>query len=213
MRSTKPHQRDEPRRPTTPVVADKGPIRHGGGGRPRRNGARLSCPDALPHWTTPLPFGRPSALRACRAFLAPSAVGVSLALLVAVEPRATCAARRFRIVSKLRWRARRPGDVRLPYPVEISQGQGDPCHRVACGPPIPLNLALWRRSWAVTFGLDRQSPPQRYEYLVQCYGYLVIFPGPAPTQPRIVTGRPRGRHGLAAVGTRGLDPNGLCATA
>jgi hypothetical protein len=44
---------------------------------------------------------------------------------------------------------KRPGDLRLPHPGEISLDPGDPCHCV-----MPLNLALWRTLAAVTVGFD-----------------------------------------------------------
>ena len=71
---------------------------------------------------------------------------------------------------------KRPGDGRLPNPVEISLGPRGPCQCVKGGPPIPLSLALWRTPSAVTVGFDRQSPPPRYVY-------QVIVPGPGTTQP------------------------------
>ena len=70
---------------------------------------------------------------------------------------------------------KRPGDVRLPDPVEISLGPRGPCQCVKDGLPIPLNLALWRPPSAVTVGFDCQSPPPRYV----C---LVIVPGPGTSQ-------------------------------
>jgi hypothetical protein len=57
---------------------------------------------------------------------------------------------------------KRPGDGRLPNPVEISLGPRGLCQCVEGGPPIPLNVALRRTPSAVTVGFDRQSPPPRY---------------------------------------------------
>jgi hypothetical protein len=72
---------------------------------------------------------------------------------------------------------KRPGDRRLPDPVEISLGPRGLCQCGKGGPSVPLTLALWRTLSAATVGFDRQSPPPRYVY-------LMIVPGPATTQPR-----------------------------
>ena len=63
----------------------------------------------------------------------------------------------------------------LPSPVEISLDPGL-CHCVVRGLPVPLDLALWRTFWAVTVGLDRQSPPN----IMDTSG----LPGPGKAQPR-----------------------------
>ena len=76
----------------------------------------------------------------------------------------------------------RPGDMGLPSPVEISLDPGL-CHCVVRGLPVPLDLALWRRFWAVTVGWDRQSPPN-----VMDTGCL---PGPGTTQPQSSPSAPR----------------------
>ena len=89
----------------------------------------------------------------------------------------------------------RPGDVRLPYPVEIPLGPCDLCHCVMRGPP--LNLALWRTLSAVTVGFDCQSPPPRYVYLD-----FLDFPGPGTTQSRETRG--------SAVGSS-VSPSGTSA--